>query len=53
MYINCNLPFIKLKESGGKCNIEKSFFGEIETEYLGLWATHNGIGPLIKNRRNK
>ena len=33
----------KLKLKGLKCNIEKSFFGKTEMEYLGFWVTHDGI----------
>ena len=40
------LTLNKLKESGLRCNIEKSFFGHTEMEYLGLWVTHYGLQPI-------
>ena len=43
------LTFDKLKEKGIKCNIEKSFFGQTEMEYLGFWVTRNCVKPI--NRR--
>ena len=36
-----------LAEAGFKVNIEKSFFGQIETEYLGFWVSNNGVRPLL------
>ena len=33
----------KLKDKGLKCNIERSFFGKTEMEYLGFWVTRNGV----------
>ena len=36
----------KLKEKGLKCNIEKSFFGITEIEYLGFWVTRDGIKSI-------
>ena len=32
-----------MMERGLKCNIEKSFFGKTEMEYLGSWVTHDGV----------
>ena len=40
------LTLNKLKEKGLKCNIENSFFGKIEMEYLGLWVTRDGVKPI-------
>ena len=40
------LTLQKLKDNGLKCNIEKSFFGKTETEYLGFWMTRTGIQPI-------
>ena len=31
-----------LKENGLNCNIEGSFFGQTEVEYLDLWVTRTG-----------
>ena len=39
----------KLKEKGIKCNIEKSFFGQTEMEYLGFWVTRDGVKPINGN----
>ena len=36
-----------LAEAGFKVNIEKSFFVQIETEYLGFWVSNNGVRPLF------
>ena len=36
----------KLKESGLKFNMEKSFFGKIKMEYLGFWVTGDGVKSL-------
>ena len=36
----------KLKEKLLKCNIEKLFFGQTETEYLDFWVTHDGVKPI-------
>ena len=38
----------KLKDIGIKCNIEKSFFGQTEIEYLFFCVTRNGICPVNK-----
>ena len=32
-----------------KCNVDKSFFGQAEKEYIGFWDTWNGIRPINKN----
>ena len=40
------LTLQNLKDNGHKCNIEKSFFGKIEMEYLGFLVTRNGILPV-------
>ena len=37
------LTLNKMKERGPRCNIEKSFFGKTEMEYLGSWVTHDGV----------
>ena len=39
----------KIRENGLKCNIKKSFFGQMDMEYLGLWVTRTGIRPVDKN----
>ena len=36
----------RLAEVGLKVNIENSFFGQTETEYLGFWVSNNGLRPL-------
>ena len=38
----------KIKDSGLKCNINNSFFGQTKMEYLGFWVTQNGIRPINK-----
>ena len=43
----------KIKESEPKCDIEKSFFGQTEMEYLGFWVTHDGVKSMDKNTSNK
>ena len=40
------LTFNKLKKSGLKFNIENSFFGKTEMEYLCLWVTRDGVKPI-------
>lgn len=40
----------KLVEAGLKVNVEKSFFGQSECEYLGYWVTREGIRPLAKRK---
>ena len=35
-----------LRSNGFKCNIEKSYFGQTEMEYLGFWVTQTGIRPI-------
>ena len=35
-----------LKDNGIKCNIEESFFGKYEMEYLGFWITRNIIRTI-------
>ena len=42
------LTLQKLKDNGLKCNIKKSFFGQIEMEYLGFWVTRTRIRPINK-----
>ena len=39
----------KLKGEGLKCNIERSFFGKTEMEYLGHWVTCDGAKPTNNN----
>ena len=36
----------KLKGKGLKCNIERSFFGQTEMEYLGIWVTRDGVKTI-------
>ena len=38
----------KIKDNGLKCNVEKSFFGQIEIEYLCFWVTRTCIRPINK-----
>ena len=40
------LTLDKLKGKGLKYNIEKSFFGQTEMEYLVFWVTHDGVKPI-------
>ena len=40
------LTLNKVKEKLLKCNIEKSFFGKTEIEYLGFWVTRDGVKPI-------
>ena len=40
------LTLNKMKEKKLKCNIEKSFFGKTEMEYLGLWVTSDVSRPI-------
>ena len=42
------LTLNKLKKSGLKFDIEKSFFGKTKMEYLDFWVTHDGVKPLNK-----
>ena len=42
------LNLSKLKEKKLKRNIEKSFFGKTEMEYLGFWVTHDGVKIIDK-----
>ena len=42
------LKLQNLKDKGLKCNIEKSFIGKTEMEYLGFWVTWTGIKPINK-----
>ena len=35
----------RLEEAGLKVNVEKYFFGKIETEYLGFRLSDNGVRP--------
>ena len=39
----------KLKANGLKCNIERSFFGQTEMEYLGIWVTRDGVKTINRN----
>ena len=36
----------RLKDTGLKVNIKKSFFAKAELEYLGYWITRDGIQPV-------
>ena len=38
----------KLKKTGLKVNMNKSFFAQQELEYVGYWITQNGIMTLAK-----
>ena len=40
------LTLNKLKEKGLKFNIERSFSGKTEMEYLGFWVAHDGVKPI-------
>ena len=40
------LTLQKPKENGLKCNIEKSFFGKTEMEYLSSRETRNGVQTI-------
>ena len=42
------LTIIKLKGKGLKCNIENSFFGKTEMEYLVFWVTRYDVKPTNK-----
>ena len=42
------LTLKNLKDNGLKCNVEESFFGQTEMEYLGFWVTWTGIRPINK-----
>ena len=35
-----------MKGKGLKCNIEKSFFGQAEIEYLVFWLKRDGVKPI-------
>ena len=39
---------IKIQENGLKCNVDNSFFGQPEMEYLGFWVTSKGVNPTEK-----
>ena len=43
---NLELTLNKLKGKRLKFNIEKSFFGKTEMEYLGFWVTIDGVKPI-------
>ena len=40
------LTLNKVKVKGLKCNIEKSFFGQIKMEYLVFWVTSYGVKSI-------
>ena len=40
------LTLNKLKGKVLKFNIEKSFFGQTEMEYLVFWVTRDGVKPI-------
>ena len=40
--------FQRLQAAGLKVNIEKSFFGKVQLEYLGYWITRDGVLPVSK-----
>ena len=42
------LTLQKIKDNRLKCNLEKSFFGQTEIEYLGFRVTWRGIWPINK-----
>jgi Reverse transcriptase (RNA-dependent DNA polymerase) len=37
--------FTWLQQEGLKVNAKKSWFAQLELEYLGYWITRNGIQP--------
>ena len=39
----------KMKESGLKCNTEKSFFGQTKMKYLSFWVSYDGLNTVNKN----
>ena len=43
---NLELIINKLKGKVLKCNIEKSFFGQTEMEYLCFGVTHDSVKPI-------
>ena len=42
------LVLTNIRENGLKCNIERSFFGQTNMEYLGFGVTQRGIRPVNK-----
>ena len=46
---NLELTLNKLKGKGLKYNIETSFFGQTEMEYLSFWVTRDVIKPINRN----
>ena len=38
----------KLRVNCLKCNIERSYLGKTDMEYLGFWVTRTGIWPINK-----
>ena len=36
----------KLAEAGLKVNVEKSFFRQTESGYIGIWVSNQGVRPL-------
>ena len=48
---NLEHALIKLQENGLKFNVEKSFFGQPEMEYLGFWVIYEGVNPTAKKSR--
>ena len=40
---NLELVIINIRANRLKCNIEKSYFGQTEMEYLGFWVNWTGI----------
>ena len=42
-----------MKEKGLECNLEKSFFGRTEMEYLVFWVAHDVVKPIDKITSNK
>ena len=45
---NLELTLNKIRESGIKFNIEKSFLGQNKMEYLGTCVTVDGVKPIDK-----
>ena len=45
---NLELTLQKLQGNGIHCNIEKSFFGQTDNEYLDFWVTWPGIRLIDK-----
>ena len=49
---NLELTLQKLQDSGLKCNVEKSFFGQTNMEYLGFWVNQTGFKSINNNKED-